>query len=299
MTPDPVQPAPSWPPTRPAVGWQEVTLMRPSADAFLRVPNGGHPPGAGEAIFSGLDSALLRFVAEMYAVQLDQLAALLADWGEEGDESSGNVRRRVSRWRAAGYVETGQLSAGEPWIWGTRKGLDAFGIRVKLAKPSPRLLRHAHAVTELRLALQRTTALREGGAWWRGERSILAGQGYLPGVHPPDGEVHWPAGTASPWAGETWAVEVEISPKSVSRTVAIMQETLTQVGNYGEPGGSVNVPGLQPRYARLVYVCSAGAVRTVLSARAEVGSHLSTRIDVHDLPVPAHRQNALKRGWQA
>jgi len=34
----------------------------------------------------------------------------------------------VARWRAPGYAGTEQLSVGEPWVWATRAGLDAFGL---------------------------------------------------------------------------------------------------------------------------------------------------------------------------
>jgi hypothetical protein len=235
----------------------------------------------------------------MTGVQLDQFAALIVDQGGPASQASEVARELVARWRGAGYAETGQLSLGEPWVRATRKGIEACGLRSRTVAPPSRALRHMHAVTDVRLAVQRTTAFREGQAWWRAERSLLAGQGYLAGAHPPDGKVHWPVGTGSPWAGEIWAVEVEISPKSVSRTVAIMQEILAQAGDYGKPGGSIAVPGPAPRYARLVYVCSARTVRTVLNAKAAVGSPLSARIDVHDLPVSAIQLSRPKRGWQA
>jgi hypothetical protein len=148
--------------------------------------------------------------------------------------------------------------------------------------------------------VQRTAAFREGGAWWRPERTILSGLEFpVRTQHVPDGEVHWPASSGSPWAGEIWAVEVEISPKSVERTARIMHETLTQTGDFGRASAGMPVPGLAPRYARLVYACSPTTVRPVLNACAEVGSPLSARIDVHDLPESAMRLNTPKRGWQS
>jgi hypothetical protein len=240
-----------------------------------------------------LDAALLGFVAAMYGVQLDQLAALLTDWGEPSGSAGDRAREFVARWRAAGYAESGQLTLGEPWIWATRKALDACGLRTRLVKPAQHGLRHTHAVTEVRLAVERTTAYRQGHGSWLSERSIMAGQFRSQVGHVPDGEVHWPAGTGLPWAGEVWAVEVELSSKSVERTAVIMQEVLTRTSGYNGPPADP-APGQPPRYARLVYACSSTAVRTVMNARTEVGSPLSSSIEVHDLPQSATRLNTPK-----
>jgi hypothetical protein len=250
-----------------------------------------------------MDAALLDFVAAMHGVQLDQLAALLTDWGEPAGGAASRAREVVAGWRAAGYADCGELSLGEPWVWATRAGLDACGLRTRLVKPAAQGLRHTHAVTEVRLAVQRTSAYRQGRARWRSERLIRAGEFPSRLGHVPDGEVHWPAGPGLPWAGETWAVEVEISRKSVERTAAIMAEALARTGDYGGAavGGTVAggpAAGLPPRYARLVYACSAVSVRTVLNARAEVGAPRSARIEVYDLPESATRLHAPKRGWQ-
>jgi hypothetical protein len=77
-----------------------------------------------------------------------------------------------------------------------------------------------------------------------------------------------------------------------------MHEVLVKTGEIGDPPGLAG-PGQPPRYARLVYICTAAAVRGVLSARAELGAPLSARIDIYDLPESATRLNTLKRGWEA
>jgi hypothetical protein len=109
--------------------------------------------------------------------------------------------------------------------------------------------------------------------------------------------VHYPAGSGLPWAGEIWAVEVELSRKSVERSAAIMAEALARTTDYGPTANASAAPGLPPRYARLVYVCSPASVRTVLNARAEVGPPGSARIEVYDLPESALRLHTPKRGW--
>jgi hypothetical protein len=283
-------------------------MMTPDPDAFPGTTDARQPgpparhyaQAAWDGNRPGSDGALLEFVATMYGMQLDQMAALLADWGVPADSAGDRARAVVARWRAAGYADSGELTVGEPWVWATRKGLDACGLRTRQVKPAPLGLRHTHAVTEVRLAVQRTSSYRRSRAWWRSERSILAGESFPARIgHVPDGEVHYPAGSGMPWAGEIWAVEVELTPKSVVRTAAIMAEVLARTTDYGPtPYGSAD-PTLPPRYARLVYVCSPVSVRSVLNARLEVGPPGSALIEVYDLPESALRLHVPKRGWQA
>jgi hypothetical protein len=252
----------------------------------------------GDEVPARVDAALLRFTAEMHAVQLDQLVTLLKDRAVPADLAAGLVPELVSRWCVAGDAETERLTLGEPWVWATRKGQDACGLRGGVVKPRESSLRHTHAVTDVRLAVERTSAYRQARGSWRAERSIRAGQFPERIGHVPDGEVHWPAGTGSPSEGETWAVEVEIARKSVQRIALIMQEALARTGDWNTTSVSSVEPDRAPRYARLVYVCSPQTVSMVLNARAELGKSLSARIDVHDLPESAMRFNTPKRGWQ-
>jgi hypothetical protein len=246
-----------------------------------------------------LEADALRFVAEMYAVQLDQLAALLTDWGVPADRAAQRAREAVDHWRALGYAESEQLSVGEPWVWVNRTGLDAFGLKSKQVKPGKSWLRHSHAVTEVRLTLERTSEWRSDGPSWRSERQVRSQLGSPSREeHMPDGEVHWPADGGSRQAGEIWAVEVELSSKTVERTARIMRQVLGRTGEYGCPPARIAVPGQPPRYARLVYLCAPVAVNAVLNARIELGSVLSGYIEVYDLPESATRLNTPKRGWE-
>jgi hypothetical protein len=252
---------------------------------------------AGDEVPARVDAALLRFIAGMHAVQLDQLVALLKDRGVPADRAAALAREAVARWCVAGDAETDRLTLGEPWVWATRKGLDACGLRAGLVRPREGSLRHTHAVTDVRLAVERTSAYREARGSWRAERFIRAGQFPERIGHVPDGEVHWPAGTGSPSEGEIWAVEVEVARKSVQRIAVIMQEALARTGEWNTTSVSSAEPGQSARYARLVYVCSPQSVTAVLTARAEVGVPLAARIVVHDLPESAMRLNTPKRGW--
>jgi hypothetical protein len=246
-----------------------------------------------------LDTEVFSFVVDMYAIQLDQLATLLTDLGVPADSAMDRARAAVARWRSLGCADTGQLSLGEPWVWATRTGLDAFGLRSKYVQPGKSKLRHTHALTEIRLAVERTSEWRDGSASWRSERQIRFGLGAASrDEHIPDAEVHWPAYRDSTSASEIWAVEAELTSKTVEYTAKIMRETLARTGEYGCPPASIVVPGLPPRYTRMVYVCSPRAVRTVLKSRAELGTALASRIEVYDLPESAMRLNTPKRGWE-
>jgi hypothetical protein len=221
------------------------------------------------------------FAAEMYGVQLDQLAVLL-----------GVTQRRaaavVARWRSAGTAETAVLSPGPRWVWLTRAGLAACGLPYRAAAPGLSRLAHLRAVTAVRLALAATPQFAAGRAHWRSERRLRAKIGGRLGLreHVPDGEVHWPDGCAVAWAGECWAIEAELTPKTSARTVAIMREVLTRTGDYGCLAADVRVAGQRPRHARAIYLCSPDARPVVSRARNALGS-LGERVEIRLLPAGA------------
>jgi hypothetical protein len=230
------------------------------------------------------DAGALVFAADMYGIQLDQLERLT------GGERS--ARAAAARWRELRYAETGRLSRGAPWLWVTRAGLAACGLSYAPAQPALSRLAHIRAVAAARIALEETAGYRAASAFWRCERRIRSRHGVGVRQHLPDAEVHWPDGacgadgTPIGWAGECWAVEAEVTPKTVARTTAIMREILLRTGDYGCPAAEVAVPGRPPRHARVLYLCSRAALPTVLRARAELGP-LSARIEVRDLPPGA------------
>jgi hypothetical protein len=88
------------------------------------------------------------------------------------------------------------------------------------------------------------------------------------------------------WAGECWAIEAELTAKTVARTVAIMREILTRTGDYGCAAADFTVPGRPPRHARAVYLCAPAALPTVLRARDALGPQ-GARIEVRELPAGA------------
>jgi hypothetical protein len=224
------------------------------------------------------DADALVFAADMYGIQLDQLAALLG--GERP------ARAAAARWRSLGYAETTRLTPGPPWLWVTRAGLAACGLRYTSGAPGLSRLAHIRAVTAARIALEATDAYRRASAFWRCERRIRSRHGVGIRQHLPDAEVHWPDEAPVAWAGECWAVEAELTRKTVARTAAIMREILARTGDYGCPAADAAVPGRPPRHARALYLCAPAALTTVLRARAQLGP-LAARIEVRDLPPGA------------
>jgi hypothetical protein len=248
------------------------------------------------------DVAGLLFTAEMYGVQLDQLAVWLA-------VTEVRARGLAARWRGQGYADSARLGPGRPWVWLTRAGLLACGLPYRPAPPALARLAHLRAVTAVRIALESAPGYASAAAYWRSERRLRARMGSRVPLreHLPDGEVHWPdpggvpaagaavsqarasqtALAAPAWAGECWAVEAELTRKTVRRTAAIMTEILTRTGDYGCPAAEVRVPGVPPRHARVLYLCSAAARPTVLRARDALPGALAVRVEVRGLPAGA------------
>jgi hypothetical protein len=216
----------------------------------------------------------------MYGVQLDHLAAVLG-------VSEARARAVTARWRGQGYAESARLGPGGPWTWLTRGGLAACGLSYAAAPPALGRLAHIRAVAAVRLALESARLYARGGGYWRSERRLRARMGGRVGLrqHIPDGEVHWPDGAPVPWAGECWAIEAELTPKTASRTVAIMRELLARTGDYGCPAAEVAAGG-RPRHARVLYVCAAAARPTVARAREALGS-AGARVEIRPLPRDA------------
>ena len=233
---------------------------------------------AASGRLTGRDVGALLFVADMYAVQLDQLAEVLG-------VTEARARAVALAWRRARYAESARIGPGRAWVWLTRGGLAACGLPYTAAAPALSRLAHLRAVTSVRLALEAVSAYASAGAFWRGERRLRARAGGRVGLreHIPDGEVHWPDGAPVAFAGECWAIEAELTAKTVARTAAIMTELLTRTGDYGCPAGQARVPGAPPRHARAVYLCSAAARPTVTRARAALGD-AADRVEIRALP---------------
>jgi hypothetical protein len=218
----------------------------------------------------------LVLCADMYGAPYDLLAAYL---GVREDR----LRAIVARWRRAGYVATGRLGAGPAWCWVTRAGLAVTGLPYTPTQPAAARLAHLRAVLAVRLALEAGSAYQDGQAWWRCERRIRAAIGGRAAGHVPDAEVSWPDLPASPYAGECWAIEAELTPKSLARTAGIMAALAARTADY-HPGAA---PGARPRYARVVYLAAPAARGVTERAAVSLPPQVAARVTVRALPPGA------------
>src|SRR4029077_7719323 len=88
--------------------------------------------------------------------------------------------------------------------------------------------------------------------------------------HLPDAEIHWPSLGGSPYAGQIWAIEVELTPKSAGRTTRIMTGLLAPM-----------------QYALVVYLTAARARSVVTRAAGSLPPGEQSRVVVRDLRVYA------------
>jgi hypothetical protein len=206
----------------------------------------------------------LLLVGEHHGVPYDLLAAALR-------VHSKRLEKITARWRHAGYVATGRLGPGPGWCWLTRDGMAATGLGFPAGRPALARLAHIRAVLAARLWLAAGPAWADGHAWWHSERRLRAGQ---PAAgrreHVPDAEIHWPSIDGSPYAGQVWAIEVELTPKPVDRTTGIMAGLLSPM-----------------RYATVAYLTAPAARPVVLRAAALLPPGDQARVAIRDLPAAA------------
>src|SRR6266702_8083354 len=171
---------------------------------------------AGAVRFGRRDIDGLILCAEHYGAPYDLLAAALG-------AQPARLRAITARWRKAVLAATGRLGPGPGWCWLTPAGMDAAGFGYRAGRPSLARLAHIRAVLAARLWLAAPPAWTQGSPWWHSERRIRAarrpGAG-RPGAgagHLPDAEIRWPSTDASPYPGQVWAVEVELTAKPLAR----------------------------------------------------------------------------------
>ena len=219
---------------------------------------------AGTIRLSQRDIDGLLLAGEHYGAPADLLAAALRT-GES------RLPAITARWRRAGYAETGRLGPGPGWYWLTRAGMTATGLGYPALRPSLGRLAHIRAVLAARLWLTAGPAWADGKAWWHSERRLRAD---LPAAgrrgHVPGAEIHWPSIAGSPYAGQVWAVEVELTPKPLARTTRIMGGLLAPM-----------------RYAQVIYLTAPAAAPVVTRAAASVPAGEQARVTVRELPPAA------------
>jgi hypothetical protein len=251
-------------------------------DASPATATGAHPPpgrraDAGSVRLSSRDAAGLVLAGDMYGAPYDLLGGYLG-------VQPARLRGILVRWRHAGYAETGRLGPGPAWCWLTRSGLAVTGQHYAPARPALARLAHIRAVLAVRLWLEAGDAYQAGHGWWRSERRIRAAAGGRVGTaHVPDAEVTWPGIGTSTYAGECWAIEAELTPKPLGRTIAIMTALLARAGDHPQAGRA----GSEPRYDRVVYLASPAARSITERAAAELPGPMRPRLVIRDLPPGA------------
>ena len=209
----------------------------------------------------------LLLCGEQYGAPFDLLASALR---VHQDRLPGII----ARWRRAGYAATGKLGPGPSWCWLTRAGMTETGLGFPAARPALGRLAHIRAVLAARLWLAAGPAWQQGQAWWFSERRLHAAHP-APGRHGrhghlPDAEIHWPSLPGSPYAGQVWAIEVELTPKPLTRTTRIMGGLLTSV-----------------EYAQVIYLTAPAARTVVARAAASIPAVEQARLVIRELPSVA------------
>ena len=205
----------------------------------------------------------LLLAGEHYGAPFDLLAAALRVQPER-------LPSIAVRWRRAGYAATGRLGPGPGWCWLTRDGMTATGLGFPATQPALARLAHIRAVLAARLWMQASPAWRDGCPWWHSERRLRTARTPLSSGHVPDAEIHWPSIEAGPYAGQVWAIEVELTPKPVARTTGIMTGLLSPM-----------------RYAQVIYLTAPAARPVVTRAARGLPAGEQARVVVRELPAAA------------
>ena len=244
--------------------------MTMAAHAHNAIPPGTAPPviasrrrrvDAGVVQLSQRDIDGLLLCGEHFGAPFDLLAAALRVEPER-------LSALTARWRRAGFAATGRLGPGPKWCWLTRDGMTATGLGFRAGPPALGRLAHVRAILAARLWMEASPAWHDGRPWWHSERRLLAGQPAADRAeHLPDAEIHWPSLDGSPYAGQIWAIEVELTPKSAGRTMRIMTGLLAPM-----------------QYALVVYLTAARARPVVTRAAGSLPPGEQSRLVVRDLP---------------
>jgi hypothetical protein len=145
--------------------------------------------------------------------------------------------------------------------------MTAAGLGYPARRPALARLAHIRAVLAARLWLAASPAWHQGQAWWHSERHISAARPGVGAGRRPDAEIHWPSLPASPYAGQVWAVEVELTPKPLGRTIRIM-------------GGLLG----PARYAQVIYLITPAARLVVAMAADALPAARSAGVVIRELP---------------
>jgi len=149
--------------------------------------------------------------------------------------------------------------------------MTATGLGFPAGRPTLGRLAHIRAILAARLWMQASPAWRQGQPWWHSERRLRAEHPAAGrGGHTPDAEIHWPSIDASPYSGQVWAIEVELTPKPLARTARIMTGLVMPM-----------------TYAQVIYLTAPAARSVVSRAAGSLPPGEQPRVVVRDLPGSA------------
>lgn len=205
------------------------------------------------------DRSAVIWLAEQRAANVPQIARLLAQLGG-APVGEPRARQVTRRWEALGLVERRRVWDAEPGIaWPTKEGAALAGLS-RWRRPGISTLRHAVAVSEVRLRMAPI------GASWRwvheGELRLTA----QPGEHIADGGV-------IEADGSSLAIEVELSPHGRRRVEGALTSLLSATDTHG---GN--------RWTRVLYLCSAETLVQVLAVISELPPAWKPRAHARPLP---------------
>ncbi|MGV9676369.1 hypothetical protein ACWDSJ_13900 [Nocardia sp. NPDC003482] len=192
--------------------------------------------------FSARDMTVLTILAEMYGAPLDLVASMLG-------VSRSRAYRIVAKWQRAHMISGNRVRPvpGAMWVYPTRSACEALLDRpVRHWVPTPKMAAHTLAVLQLRLALTGLDLER-----WISERTLRSESGLTKAGEP---RPHIHDGRYLTSAGDLWAVEVELTAKSI----AAARNSVAQALHVARQAGC----------AGLTYYCRGDAVKTVIRAAA-------------------------------
>ncbi|WP_227984542.1 hypothetical protein [Nocardia spumae] len=188
------------------------------------------------------DMAGTTILAEMYGAPMDVVAQMLG-------VSLNRAYRITAKWEAAHLISANRARPvpGPSWIFPTKSAAEALlGRPVRYWVPTPKMAAHVKAVFQLRLALTGMDLER-----WTSERLLHAEVGVTPAGQ---SRPHIHDGRYITSAGELWAVEVELTPKSLAAARRSVLQA-RQVAQRAECAG-------------LTYYCRGEAVKNVIRTAA-------------------------------
>jgi len=228
----------------------------------------------GVVLYSPRDEYCLAWIADQYAVRLDQIQALLSRWpmGKVKDKSKGlaatTVKDQISRWRRAGWIEYQRILVDQPgWAWITRKGLQALGwdnfytARV----PAWSRLNHIYAVNQVRFIMD------VRGYTWQSEREYRR---RLEAVEKGGSSGPIPDAIVTGEKIGKVAIEVELSPKKP----ADLEEKLDELASCTDSDDRYKFPHIW------FYVPDEKARQAAERAREELIEPYQKRVEIAVIP---------------